>query len=782
MTEPVSFDEYRVARRELGEAAKLHRTSIQYFQAPDEAWYRVTEDERIPSRKKGSAALARHLSTSASCLASLWDMPARASTNDLRNLTDQFSDAALTRREWESEGAAATYCRVRTLPLILERASSDLIQQHKEWIAALVTFAWKDVSVESPKQAIAEHPIPEKGRPRQRFRDLDPEYPPNSFLTYWGFRTLRALEQHSGFEAVLDRLRRPRKIAMLWSERMLALQVALKRAVSERYDAHQLSWAISTIVEFGEPEVLRRADTVGMLIAGLATLFDSQTPSGGWPREEPLFHYPESGNAYCYVFETLSELIRPALLARKGQPYRDLLEPHVGGLLKAWDLAEATGESLTEAAIGWCSGHHPHRTKPEAWATAAVMSYIQLLHRLIGYWTRQVAATQLQVSTPRWSTFPEAMATLKDRGDTWVQTNGGAVGTNLAALFLNPVLMSSIEPTVLEPDAPLIREDQARSAILYGPPGTSKTTLVEALAGAVGWNFLEVLASDFLAKGIDNVPAQADWIFSRVMELDRCVVLFDEIDELLRDRSDEATDPFGRFLTTSMLPKLARLWEQRRVLFFVNTNWIDKADPAIRRSQRFDAALFVLPPSFERKFDRISAVITPEAAAKLSKGAVEKAIEDEDELGWFALIPFNQLDELEGLLGSTNEPAGFEDLKKALKTMGEELGNSDWHPPATAKKNDDGEAKESVFKRFGRMAAYQRIDGSRLRVARVMSVVTAAPQQCSLIPGRAGEGETFVILRPITPPPVALEADGWKATGDILLQFEIVDGQLPAKA
>ena len=60
-------------------------------------------------------------------------------------------------------------------------------------------------------------------------------------------------------------------------------------------------------------------------------------------------------------------------------------------------------------------------------------------------------------------------------------------------------------------------------------------------------------------------------------------------------------DAFGRFLTTSMLPKLAELWEARKILYFVATNHINYFDSAIIRSHRFDALILVSPPSCSAK-------------------------------------------------------------------------------------------------------------------------------------------------------------------------------------
>ena len=61
-----------------------------------------------------------------------------------------------------------------------------------------------------------------------------------------------------------------------------------------------------------------------------------------------------------------------------------------------------------------------------------------------------------------------------------------------------------------------------------------------------------------------------------------------------------------------MLPKLAELWEQRRVIYFIATNHIEYFDRAVTRAQRFDALVFVAPPAFERKIDELQRLIEKE--------------------------------------------------------------------------------------------------------------------------------------------------------------------------
>ena len=111
-----------------------------------------------------------------------------------------------------------------------------------------------------------------------------------------------------------------------------------------------------------------------------------------------------------------------------------------------------------------------------------------------------------------------------------------------------------------------------------------------------------------MAEGLGLVQKTADRIFTQLSELDHTVVLFDEIDELVRER-DMEQDAFGRFLTTSMLPKLALLWERRKILYFVATNHINYFDSAIIRSHRFDALVLVGPPSFVAKEQQLKLLL-----------------------------------------------------------------------------------------------------------------------------------------------------------------------------
>jgi SpoVK/Ycf46/Vps4 family AAA+-type ATPase len=139
-----------------------------------------------------------------------------------------------------------------------------------------------------------------------------------------------------------------------------------------------------------------------------------------------------------------------------------------------------------------------------------------------------------------------------------------------------------------------------RSGLLFGPPGTSKTSLVRAIAKKIGWPLVELNPSDFLKDGLENIYSQANEIFSDLKDLWQTVILFDEMDALAQKRA-EGIDVTRQFLTTSMLPKLSMLHDESRVLFFMATNHQRQFDDAIKRPGRFDLLICMAPPLWSEK-------------------------------------------------------------------------------------------------------------------------------------------------------------------------------------
>ena len=79
------------------------------------------------------------------------------------------------------------------------------------------------------------------------------------------------------------------------------------------------------------------------------------------------------------------------------------------------------------------------------------------------------------------------------------------------------------------------------SCILFGPPGTAKTTICTSLAAYLGWHFVTIDTASFLAEGLENVASRMTYIFERLKGLERTIILFDEIEEFCLDR--QVTNP-----------------------------------------------------------------------------------------------------------------------------------------------------------------------------------------------------------------------------------------------
>jgi hypothetical protein len=640
----------------------------------------------------------RHITSTATCYASLLQCPdlfrssalpqARIHLNATDKPTDvlsldekarRFANGILNKKvdEWISDKSARVYCECRALPFAVRMASGwhASIQEHVE-------HAMKQLEIDPQRAAIGE------ADPSGKQEEW---YPPNAYHTYWLLRALRLIQERfpEEFGKLSVSLSLDQRVArmMQWARQILAYQVALHNADSSTLDSDQLAWSLSIICSdphFNET----RLEEQDFVREALKCLFGTQTKVGTWRHYAPLFHYEASGNAYCYVFETFAALLEESL--RPGEHFlRHALKGHCGELLRLWSYARITQHPHPDDSnvLLWSSEHRMNQTHPESWATASVFEYAQALRRLVGIWTREEAERQLP-SGHSDSSQNEARITLEKRSVTW--TLGEGFADRLFPLFVYPRDVDNSEPPN-DPDNQPIRENYARSAILYGPPGASKTTMIQSLAASIGWKYVELHSSHFVAEGLPLVQKTADAIFRRLYELDHAVILFDEIDELVREREKE-DEASGRFLTTSMLPKLAELWKNRKVMYFVATNHIEFFDKAITRAQRFDAVWFVSPPSFEAKISRLQSLLSnrwpnihfhvketviddvfgkvvTRARAMTSKEREVSELKEDELLAKFKMLRFDELDELSARIRDNVDASGAVDetvLKGAL--------------------------------------------------------------------------------------------------------------------
>jgi hypothetical protein len=456
-------------------------------------------------------------------------------------------------------------------------------------------------------------------------------YPQNAYHTYWALVVLESLPHRLSAEKLKEVVPNSECLIQgmrLWARAKLAEEIALHSTDSATLVSDQLTWGLTAFIKNTEnlSSDLRAQDLIRTAFAALAR---TQQPNGSWRHYAPLFVYSHKGNAYCYVYESFTYLLKAVLDKFEAQEFFEgVMEAFIVPLQRLRQYAEITQvqhpSSDKTDAIGWTSGHRPGESNPEGWATASVFSFLQAYRRLVGLLARRAALRELHMSSIKRIERP--LNELGSRGDTWLEEGKeSSTAEQLLSLFVYPILTGqSNNPS--EPDDQPIEEFQARSAILFGPPGTSKTTLARCVAEALGWKYIELHSSHFVAEGIGAIQRTADKVFALLMELDHAVVLFDEPDELVRER-EGSPDAFGRFLTTSMLPKLAELWKQSRVIYFIATNHINYFDAAIIRSERFDVVVSVPPPSFRSKLRELTERLEGMVAGKVTIQVEQKEID-----------------------------------------------------------------------------------------------------------------------------------------------------------
>lgn len=129
-----------------------------------------------------------------------------------------------------------------------------------------------------------------------------------------------------------------------------------------------------------------------------------------------------------------------------------------------------------------------------------------------------------------------------------------------------------------------------RAVVLFGPPGTGKTTFAKAIASRLEWSFVEVFPSRLAAEP-SGLAAALRETFLKIAELEHAVVFIDEVEEIAAQRSGEPPSPL-QGVTNELLKIIPAFREQSGRLLICATNFIRALDSAFLRHGRFD---YIIP-------------------------------------------------------------------------------------------------------------------------------------------------------------------------------------------
>ena len=142
-----------------------------------------------------------------------------------------------------------------------------------------------------------------------------------------------------------------------------------------------------------------------------------------------------------------------------------------------------------------------------------------------------------------------------------------------------------------------LRLKPKKGIVLYGPPGCSKTLLVQALANEAGVNFLAVKGAELISMYVGESERATREVFRKARAASPSIIFFDEIDAIAsRGRTGSDLN-----VLTTLLNEMDGFEELRDVFVVAATNKPQQIDPALMRPGRFDNVVYIGPPDFEAR-------------------------------------------------------------------------------------------------------------------------------------------------------------------------------------
>jgi N-acetylglutamate synthase-like GNAT family acetyltransferase len=192
--------------------------------------------------------------------------------------------------------------------------------------------------------------------------------------------------------------------------------------------------------------------------------------------------------------------------------------------------------------------------------------------------------------------FEKVVAVERHEADVLAELGGqvlpGRLWDELAGM---PAEKELIERRVVAPlDRPEVASRHGvtppRAVVLFGPPGTGKTSFARAIASRLGWPFVEILPSALLADPAGPAAALRA-TFDKVRRLEKVLVFIDEVEEIAASRGGAPTSPLHG-LTNELLKVVPAFRQHDERLLVCATNELRALDPAFTRAGRFD---YVIP-------------------------------------------------------------------------------------------------------------------------------------------------------------------------------------------
>ncbi|WP_169721410.1 AAA family ATPase [Thiomicrorhabdus chilensis] len=126
-----------------------------------------------------------------------------------------------------------------------------------------------------------------------------------------------------------------------------------------------------------------------------------------------------------------------------------------------------------------------------------------------------------------------------------------------------------------------------KGMLMFGAPGTGKTTVAKALAKELGWAFISTSGQELLSS-----PSQIDVVIKKAADLRPAVIFIDEAEGVLADRQ---LNPHTKEITNKLLVAIDGEKPLHDIFIVAATNHPDDIDPAMVRYGRLSQHMDLTP-------------------------------------------------------------------------------------------------------------------------------------------------------------------------------------------
>jgi transitional endoplasmic reticulum ATPase len=137
--------------------------------------------------------------------------------------------------------------------------------------------------------------------------------------------------------------------------------------------------------------------------------------------------------------------------------------------------------------------------------------------------------------------------------------------------------------------------------LFFGPPGCGKTFIAKKLAEAMRAELIEISEGTVGSPYIHATSKNIVDAFQKAEQIAPCIVFVDELSGLMPRRDGLGSHEHYREAEINEFLMLMEGCVKKKVLVIGATNFPEKIDPAILRSDRMDKRIFIPPPDTEAR-------------------------------------------------------------------------------------------------------------------------------------------------------------------------------------